>query len=584
MTAIEAINEFVETMLGCEDTFKAIEGSDKKLTQCIERFLESIKTITETSRPDDNSGLKDIQDSQTETLRKMLEDVAAKMDATKKSMGFINSNKESFNIAVFGKVKAGKSYTGNFIMGNVIRDMGIQTSYDRTERPKVTVIDKSKVTSAEKLAEIKRNADGFIVDPNEATSTIQLFTLGGMKWIDTPRIGSVTFENEILAQDFVDSADLIVYMSNSDAAGTQQDFKELKILHDKRRRFLLLLTQSDTWEEDCDDDGNIIKTLVPKSDEDRRSMEDYICKKLKELGITELKPGEILTISTKLAREALKNNDPAMWDASNLAKFLAILIDITRNEGAELKLATPAKRINSAIDAIIAILKGAEYTLDKHSKELKEAEERLTDNNETLLARMKNDCYMKVESFITQKATEVEKGGSSVSAADIDREISRTVYNSVMDVCSKEFSKSEKILSSYSDSLKIQSGGDLSMKTETRPHILLETTREERDPVGLWEHLGSWVLGRTYYSIKARNVEINEIINIGVNTAQVMATLRSSLDEIFMTQIPGMLKSLADEIIAPVRGVQEKAKTQITATIKELEGVRIKIADTHTKG
>ena len=584
MTAIEAINEFVETMLGCGDTFKAIEGSDEKLAQCIQRFLDGITAITKTSRVDDKTGLKDIQDSQTATLRKMLEDVAAKMEATRKSMNFIASNKESFNIAVFGKVKAGKSYTGNFIMGNVIREMGIQTSYDRTERPKVTVIDQSKVTSAEKLAEIERNDDGFIVDPNEATSTIQLFTLGGMKWIDTPGIGSVTWENEILAQDFVDSADLVVYMSNSDAAGTQQDFTELKTLHDKGRRFLLLLTQSDTSEEDCDDEGNIISTLVPKSDKDRRSMEDYICESLRKLGINELKRGyEILTISTKLALEALKNNDTAMWDASNLAKFLAILIDITRNESADLKLATPAKRINSAVDAIIAILTGANYTLDKHSQSLKEAEERLTDNNETLLAQMKNDCYMKVEAFITQKAAEVEKGGASVSATDIDREISRTVYNSVMDACSNEFSGSEKILSSYSDSLKIQAGGDLSMKTDTISHTQRKVERERRDPTGLWEHIGSF-FGKEYYSTRTRNVTITSTIELGVNTAQVMATIRSNLDEVFMTQIPEMMKKLADEIIFPVRDVQEKAKAQIAATIKELEGVRIKIAYTHTKG
>ena len=106
-----------------------------------------------------------------------------------------------------------------------------------------------------------------------------------LQWIDTPGIGSVTWENEILAQDFIDSADLVVYMSHSDAAGTQQDFKELKILHDKGRRFLLLLTQSDTHEEDCDDNGKIIKTLVPKSEKDRKSMEDYICDYLRKLGI-----------------------------------------------------------------------------------------------------------------------------------------------------------------------------------------------------------------------------------------------------------------------------------------------------------
>ncbi|MBQ6774750.1 MAG: hypothetical protein IJP48_11925 [Synergistaceae bacterium] len=583
MTAIEAINEFVDTMLGCRDMFDKIEGSDEKLAQCIKVFLDSIAEITKTSRSDDKTGLKEIQESQTQTLRKMLEDVAAKMDATRKSMSFISSNKESFNIAVFGKVKAGKSYTGNFIMGNVIRDMGIQTSYDKIERPKVTVIDKGKITSSEKLAEIESNKDGFIVDPNEATSTIQLFNLGGMKWIDTPGIGSVTWENEILAQDFVDSADLIVYMSNSDAAGTQQDFKELKTLHDKKRRFLLLLTQSDTIEEeDCDDEGNTIAKLAPKSDEDRRSMEDYICESLHELGITELKRGyEILTISTKLALEALKNNDQAMWDASNLDKFLAILIDITKNESRDLKIITPGKRINSAIDEIIKILNGAKDTLNKHSQGLREVEEKLTDNNETLLAEMKNECYGKIDSFITKKAQEVENGGASVSASDINRLISAEVYNSVMSACKDAFAGSEKILSSYSESLKIQSGGDLSMKTDTISHTRREAYSYERDPDGFIENVRAF-FGKKYYGSSVRDVTVTTEIKLGVNIAQVMSSITSSLDELFITQIPEILKRLADEIISPVRRVQEGAKSQIDSTITKLEG--LKIAVPNTKG
>ena len=226
---------------------------------------------------------------------------------------------------------------------------------------------------------------------------------------------------------------------------------------------------------------------------------------------------------------------------------------------------------------------GAEHTLSKHSQSLRETEERLTDNNETLLAQMKNDSYMKIESFITKKAEEVEKGGASVSASDIEREINSVVYNSVMNACAKEFSGSERILSSYSESLKIQAGGDLSMRTDTITHTQRKIERERRDPTGAWETIGSW-FGRKYYSTKTRNVTITSTIELGVNTAQVMASIRSGLDEVFMTQIPEMMKKLADEILSPVRDVQEKAKAQISATIKELEGVKIKIADTHTKG
>lgn len=77
----------------------------------------------------------------------------------------------------------------------------------------------------------------------------------------------------MLAKNFVDNADLIVYMSNSDAAGTQQDFKELAGLYARKKKFLLLLTQSDAVDEDEDDEGNMISVLMPKSESDCRSME-----------------------------------------------------------------------------------------------------------------------------------------------------------------------------------------------------------------------------------------------------------------------------------------------------------------------
>lgn len=591
MTAVEAINKFVDVMLKSREKFSQVkaevEAHSSGLKKCGESFRKNIKDLIEavTSR---NVSVKDkeisaIQSKQIGELDIVLQKVSESINKTLDGMEFIRKHEQSFNIAVFGKVKAGKSYTGNFIMGNVIRDMHIQTSYDKTERPKVKVIDRGKERTQSKLVEFdEEGKEGFRVDPNEATSTIQLFTLGGMQWIDTPGIGSVTDANGLLAKDFVDNADLIVYMANSKVAGTTQDFTELTKLHEKRSRFLLLLTRSDTIDFGFDDDGEEIDVIVPESEEKRREMEDYICDSLQKLGIKEIERGkELLTVSTKLALESLKNNDSAMWDASNLEKFLAILREITENESAKLKLSTPGKRINAAIKEITKILEEAKKKLREYSDILREKEERLTDNNETLLAKMKNDSYKKIEEFITRKAEEVEKGGASVSASDIEREINSVVYNFVMNACAKEFSGSERILSSYSESLKIHAGGDLSMKTDTISHTERVVERERRDPTGLWENIGSF-FGKEYYSTTTRNITITSKIDLGVNTAQVMASIRSGLDKIFAAQIPEIMKKIVAEILSPIRDVQEKANAEIDKTKKELES--LKFADTHTEG
>ena len=275
----------------------------------------------------------------------------------------VHDYEDMFKVVVFGKVKAGKSYTGNFIMGNVIRDMGVHTHYDWTPRPTVKIIDRVR------FSESQDEGEEFFRDyQKEATSTIQLFRLGGMVWIDTPGIGSITEANEILAKDFVDNADLIVYMMNSDAGGTKQDFEEVKALYGKRKRFLFLLTQSDTEDYDIDDDGNIIAVLAPKKDADRKSMEDYICNTLIESGINDFNRGrEILTISTKLALEGLKTNDEGMFDASNMKQFFDALISAAKTKTSR------TWSINATIDDVIDRLIEAQAAVDKSKKSLVEA-------------------------------------------------------------------------------------------------------------------------------------------------------------------------------------------------------------------
>lgn len=385
MNAQDSINTFVDAMIDSKEKFEKLKAEfnrkNDEVTGRIQGFQQEISQILQQRIEVEDEELQKLFDGVTAELKRLLDNVADSMTKTQKGMKFISDYEQSFNVAVFGKVKAGKSYLGNFIMGNSIRDLGIKTSYDKLERPKVTVYDRGKINTQEKLAELSEEGrDGFRVDPNEATSAIQLFKLGGLTWFDTPGIGSITWENEMLAKDYVDNADLVVYTSNSDAAGTRQDFTEMKELYEKGKAFLLLLTQSDSVEEDCDEEGDIISILVPKSEGDRQDTESYMCRTLQEIGITNLIRGkEILTVSTKLAMTALEQKDEAMFEASNIGKFLAILTDITKNEGADLKMKTPVSRINATIAEIVGQLRNADKELEAYSESLREKQKELSE-------------------------------------------------------------------------------------------------------------------------------------------------------------------------------------------------------------
>lgn len=586
MSAIDTINQFVEAMLSSQTKFTDIKAEvdrrNSAVKECISRFKSGIAAITNSQIQSRNTDLQKIIHQQTAELENLLNVVEASLRITQEGMEFIKEHEDSFNIAVFGKVKSGKSYTGNFIIGNEFREFGLHTSYDKIEPPTVTVIDREKTSTRADLAEfedpqdVKRDqtgAKGFTVDPREATSTIQFFRLGGMLWVDTPGIGSITKENEELAEGFVDSADLIVYMSNFKFAGTKQDFEEMKALHDKKKRFLLLLTRADTVSLDQDENGRIIRKRVPPSEKDRKDMEDYVCKTLTDNGINMDRGREVLTISTKLAREGLRQNDEAMFSGSNMQSFLEVLIDITRNEAAKLKLATPSVRINGMIDQLIKLLRDTDSKLTEHMKSLGDIRNRLSERNDYLLAQMLDECMTGITRQVEQKAAEVEAGNSSISGGELKKIVENGIYSVIMKKCAEEFGKSAESLAGYSDSLKVGNVTGLEMRHDTITWKHQVSERYERAPSGFFEHVGAF-FGRTYYGYSSKTITEHRNIDLGVNTTQVLAEVRSSIDAIFREQVPDIMKKLADDFIAPVSQFKDKAGKEITSTIRALEGLK----------
>lgn len=579
MNSISSINSFVDTMLESKAQFENIKASfeqkNNSLDDIIIHFRQEIESILNVKILVEDEDMQGLYNRASDELVKMLKGVTNSIENVQKGMKFITDYEQSFNVAVFGKVKAGKSYLGNFIMGNVIRDLGISSSYDKFERPKVEVYDRGNVSTREKLSEISEEGnEGFRVDPNEATSAIQLFRLGGLTWFDTPGIGSVTWENEMLAKDYVDNADLIVYTSNSDAAGTRQDFTEMKALYEKGKTFLLLLTQSDAVEEDCDDDGEIVSVIVPKSDKDRMDTELYMCNTLRDIGIPTLSQGkEILTVSTKLALTALENHDEEMFQASNIGKFLDILKEITKNDGAILKLRTPGNRINATVNDIIEKLGQSHSKLEEYRRSLLDKKQSLSERSDELLVQMQHQCLTRINRIIRQKSNEVEDKENAITGEALTRMLSEEVCKVLRETCVGEFSESCDILSQYTEKLQLENVGELKMRTDEITYTLHKVVRVSRNPEGIWEHVCSW-FGKQYYRSDVQDVEKKSTVQLGVNEQQIQALAKDRLAELFESEVPDMMKKICDYIIKPIMEMHELAEEHIENAISGLEKIK----------
>lgn len=577
----DAINRFADTMANTVEKFKGVresaEGKTEEIDKCIQAFNESVEQAKAHKLKAKDKSIQEIYDASTKVLKDTLDGLTKELEEARNGMQFIQDYEDSLNVVVFGKVKAGKSYLGNLMMGNAIRKLHTKTSYDRLEQPKVKVYDQGTCTTQDKLKEVTEENDasgGFGVDNREATRVIQLFHLGAMTWVDTPGFGSLTEENQELARKHVKNADLVIFASNSDAAGTQQDFQEMKELYDMGKRFLLVVTQSDTLEEDCDDDGNIIQIPAPKSDDDRSKTESYMKETLKKYGI-KLGDENILTISAFLGLTALEKGEEALFESSNMGKFWNLLSDITEQEGTILSKKAFGDRVNTALKSLQGKLKDAEKKLLEAKKSQEQKESEMREKAAHTIRDAKDECSQKVASLIQEKSKEVEETKEPFSAADLNQILSKVVYETVMDACKKQFDAMAQMtkLSGYQEKLKLDSIGDLAMRQDKISYTYKRVIEVERDPRGLFEHIGAF-FGKDYYTHRTIGETREKTIDLGVNVQEIQAKAHSSLEKILEKQAPQLIQEIIDYYSAPLRKMQDKALAAIQTAEKELEQLK----------
>lgn len=586
---LEKINSFLNDMLESEEKFKVIHGKISNVKENIESEIKILKddldkSINEISLESvDNKEIRNVLESSIKNTNLIIKQCLDEIEGAQKGMTFIKKFEEHFIVSVFGKVKSGKSSLGNFIMGNDIKKLGLKSNYDKFENIKVTVYDRGNQKQQTNLNILEEELSEFGVKSTEATSTIQWFYLGGLAWFDTPGIGSITKDNENLAKEYVQNSDLVIFSCNSDAAGTRQEFMEMKELYGMNKPILLLITMSDTNEEDEDENGNIIKILVPKSDKDRKDVEDYMLETLNEEGLEEiLKYSNILTISTKLACEALRKNDDNLFKASNMDKFLDVISEITKNEAAKLKLNTPKDRVNKLLDDLLGNEKRGLNFLDKYIensyRNLKSQKEELSKIKEIILDRTKDECIVLIENEMRKFKMKVEKEKITISNEEIQKNVQTLIFNQFSKICTEELSEyitdidKKNKLDINKINLEVSS---MEMKRDSISYEVTHIDRVERDTNGFFEFIGSKVFGKKYYKTKRWNETKYNYFDIGVNDSSIINQIMSQLNDIFNTIIDDVLETMIKGYFQPIEKLNDNIKKRIDISIEKLKNLKI---------
>lgn len=374
---------------------------------------------------DQNNPLHILSDALSEQLANIFANWDKQVAIRAKGTQFREGFTDSLLVFVYGKVKSGKSSLGNYMAwGHSEPDNELKA---RSSQPEYFSHERTDVAGGDRENEAKENLQ-FRVGATEATSSIQGFRLPGLTWVDSPGLHSVNGRNGDLAKEYVEHADLILYTMTSQAPGRASDMQEIAELLDGNKKLMVLLTGSDTTEEDEDEDGEIVTQVVMKDPSDRRDQIIYVQAELEQLNNSASVLAEVLPISTRYAE---RNPSPEGIAASGMGKLLFELQCICSSQALTIKLNTPMDNLRRSIRTTANELAGVSEVVSDFADRIHSQHDELQRLLTTLGSRAASEMRSYINQlFAARDTTDLESLLRSKAAELIER-FSIEAFNSI---------------------------------------------------------------------------------------------------------------------------------------------------------
>lgn len=380
----ELLQVFEQVAVEFDQVQRQVDQREQSIRQALDELdrLRGISPWSQSSLPPEHPFLSFARDCQR-NLDERFEEWVRQIRSYERNTRFRSTFGDSLLIFVYGKVKAGKSSLGNYLAYGRT-DPGPQLIADT--RPKPAFFSETSTNLCEQTddAQIRQNGR-FGVDVVESTSSIQGFRLPGLTWIDSPGLHSVNAANGELTKDYVDSADLVIFLSNSESPGRRSDLEEAAGLLRKGKNLMLLITGSDTTDIDVDDDGEVVEKLIMKGDSERLQQIDYVTQALGKEVVGLVPDGiKVHSISACYGEEGGAEEQAERWRDSGLAGFAEDIERLARAEGLQIKRQVPLKslqtfcrQLRDSIELQQTILTDMHCQLARARKELQGSTERI---------------------------------------------------------------------------------------------------------------------------------------------------------------------------------------------------------------
>ena len=485
---------------------------------------------------------------------------------------FVNRHEKSILAIVFADVNAGKSSLGNFVSGYYLQN----TAYaDLYQKPVCEIEDFSKASKENRL---EREIDHFPEDAVEATSTIQHYTLEqGLTWVDTPGLHSLTAEHGDLAKEYIQFADLVIFLTPSSSPFKSDEREMLQELLEQGKAILLAVTKSDVSEPDVVD-GKIVRRLCPKSPENRAAQERFVMEETATLcgNKKQLENSHSLSLSVALARKAVQAQDGQMYRDSNLDGFFSQMGSVLSTKAIELKMRRPKTEVNTFISRLIGQAgEQTEFlTIRQLAGELKQKAddlEALMNNSEIEKNKILSQLEQRLPLTLSLLFRELRDRNQLGDASAVSREMAARVTALAVETCLEHFQKLWQTgkLSLNLPSLEIDSSAGGGYEVQYMEKII--PYEVERAPKGFVEKVWHFIDNdKKFYTTETRTEYIKSSDNFSGFLSEKLDAIRPDMQG----YVSATIDRMTDACIRPLINCYQELDKQLGGLENELLKLR----------
>lgn len=576
MSIRSTISDFYTSIQNASDMLKSYQKDIDEKQQQIYNLLDSIVSSEVKRAPEENK-LTALANRQIEQYNKTLFSWKKAVERYVTGKEFVNKFEKSLLLIVFADVKAGKSSLGNFISGYAFKDTPYGDLYSKPDYFSFDYTDKSfECGKEEKLKE-----GYFIEDEIQATASIQYFTLfDGLTWVDTPGIHSLTTEYEELAKQYVKYADLILFLTPSNNPMKQDEAVEIRKLIKCDKPLLIAITKSDSSTMTVKD-GKVVKVLAPKDPKNRTLQEKHLENEVTVITKEEgggLSQNRYISISTKIAKEAMMENDEDLFEKSNFPDFFRQIGTIISERSVELKMKRPHDELNLVIDELVLGSDVCGFSgIDELIQDISDAivavvsqKKRFLMLRSEIISVSKTEALNRIYSMLSERKFSSDIDNNTVSD-EVSSLISEVLNQKISEIIAYEIDDFNYAQTAHAD--KISLSCSFRKKTKDIEYEVSEVRNRTRDPKGMIEHL-QHLFGKEFTELTVKTRTKTKTIEVGDNFSEYAESVWNDSQHALEKTVDVEIQSVIEQYCGSLEETFLKMKNDLIFLKKSIESLR----------